>query len=98
MECAEKGSVSPELLVRADSKPDSQEQSRNASKQLEDSIIYVANRPRFGCYSQARTLVHSYSSAVQGLFREAGPAECDGMDRTIGRSYLLCLSICSSPR
>ncbi len=35
----------------------------------------VANRPRFACHSQARTLIHSYNSAIQGPFGSAGPAE-----------------------
>jgi 1-phosphatidylinositol phosphodiesterase len=40
----------------------------DSTKLVHLNILGVAKRPRFGCYSQIRTLVSSYSSAVQGQF------------------------------
>src|SRR2546423_11011444 len=39
-----------------------------------NGLSIVASRPRFGCYSQVRTLVHSYTSAGQ---EPAGKAQQD---------------------
>jgi hypothetical protein len=61
---------------------------------LEVPVGSVVNRPRFGCYSQARMLVRSYSSGGQvpgGKVASGDKVASDGKaasGRKVGRMYI----------
>jgi len=65
------------------------------------TVVSGASRSRFGCYSQVRTLVYSYTSARQ---EPAGKAQLDRVQLHLmrqvleRRDFLMPISISSLPR